>query len=221
MTIRRAIHPLGGEKEPYKREQILFNGNNGATSAVTFKKGVYFVRGQGGGGGGGNNVYWGNGGGGGGSAGFEGYLYFTEDMNVQVGAAIGAGTGANGADTYINNVMVLGGGKAGGSDNNQPGVGGIFQFDHVIATKGKVKIISYTKKSNGNPGGRNAANPNADRGGADSILTNNGGGIMGGNRTQRNAAQWGAGGAGGHQWDQAGGNGSCGDILIKYVRLRP
>lgn len=179
------------------------------------------IRGQGGGAGGGNNIYWGNGGGGGGGAGFEGYLFFTENMSVQVGTAVGAGTQANGNDTYINNVMILGGGKAGGTDNNQNGLGGVFQFDHIPTTQGKVKILSFTKKSNGNPGGANVLNPNGARGGGDSVLTNGGGGLFEGNRDQRNATQWGAGGAGGKAWDQAGGNGSYGELLIKYVRLRP
>lgn len=214
MGIRSAFSPMAAAKSPYKKGEVLFDGKDGDTAVLEFPKGYYYVRGQGSGGPGGNNNYWANGGGGGSGAGFEGYVYISEkidEVKVYAGKA-STSTGVSGEDTYIENLLMLGAGQPGGSGPG--GKGGVLTF----VNEALLSIAKAIIAKNGYDGlsvGSNSAP------GGNSVLTEDGGGPAGaGGQVGKTATKPGAGGAGGTQWDGAGGLGKYGELLIRYEGSR-
>ena len=55
MTLMGKSNPLGSSTCAYLPNTILFDGNNGASTTLTLKRGCYYVRAQGAGAGGGNS----------------------------------------------------------------------------------------------------------------------------------------------------------------------
>lgn len=206
MTIVGKINRLGGEHPAYPRDTLLYSGVYGDTALVNFKKGLYYIRGQGGGGGGGRNSF-GNGGGGGSAAGFEGLVYLTKSCTLKVGAGVGGTQQVNGTDTYITGLMIMGGGGRG--LENVIGIGGILNISP------EVRVISSIISSNGT-NGRMAQTDGGFISGAHSVLTNTGGG-----RGESSATAPGAGGGGGYQWHQSGGTGGGGELIIQYIKAKP
>lgn len=203
---------MGRRKKGYQNGFVLFDGKDGDVANVSFYKGYYYIRGQGAGGSGGNNGYWANGGGGGSGAGFEGYIYISNDMkdllNNYAGKASTA-TASAGENTYIENLLTLGGGQGGGSGGG--GKGGVLTFVNEALLSVAKAIIS----KNGYDGQSAGSNTVP---GANSVLTEDGGGRAGGGgQAGRTATKPGAGGAGGIQWDGAGGLGKYGELKIVYV----
>lgn len=219
MTIMGKSNPLGGGICAYPPGTTLFDGYDGASEIIDLKKGVYYIRGQGAGGAGGNNGYSANGGGGASSAGFMGYISILSNFDnctVYTGKAA-TKTATAGEATSIGKLMSLGGGGGGGSGSGVPGVAGIFQFDFDESCIGKAKILSYTVKSDGNTVEKVGS---AYAPGANSVLTNDGGGAAGSGVANRHATKPGAGGAGGIQWDSTGGFGKYGELTIQYIKPR-
>lgn len=216
MTIMGKSNPLGSSTCAYPPNTILFDGNNGASTTLTLKRGCYFVRAQGAGAGGGACGLYGPGGGGGSGAGFEGNIYISNDQsNITCYAGIAEQADQkNGESSYIGDLMTFGGGLIGGSDNGVAGLGG------TLTISDKVQIISYRVKSNGNPGNKTTGDFGT-QGGSDSVLTNSGAGIANADFANRCASAPGAGGAGGRQWDGAGGYGMYGETKIQYLKPRP
>lgn len=216
MTIMGKTNPLGAPINPYLPGTTLFDGSNGAFGTVNLKKGCYFIRGQGAGAGGGTCGYFGTGGGGGSGAGFEGYIYIDlniDNVNCYAGIAEQADRKA-GEATYIGNLINMGGGEIGGTDNSVAGTGGI------LTIADNIRVVSYRVKSDGLPGNQTTGSNNT-KGGANSVLTDSGAGIANGNFEQRCASAPGAGAAGGKQWENKGGYGKYGELLIKYIRPKP
>ena len=200
----------------YEPDTVLCNINNGASASVVFKKGVYYIRGQGAGGGGGRNGYFGNGQGGGSGAGFEGYIYVKRDLGaVSVSAGVGgteAYDGNPGTDTVVGSIMILGGGKGGAGENKEHVANaGIYTFN----SSNDWEIISSTVARNGNQGLEATASADFVSGG-NSVLTNSGGG-----KGHANATAPGAGGGGGYQFNINGGDGYYGELKIQYIRYEP
>ena len=194
----------------YEPNAVLCNINNGASASVVFKKGVYYIRGQGGGGGGGNYGYpYFNGNGGGSGAGFEGYIVVTKEFSSSVTTGASVSNSTDGIATVISNLVTLGGGDKGPQtsyDTVDPaGAGGIISF----VSSSNFYILSATVNSNGNAGSRAI--------GGNSILTNSGGGAGGGGA----ATAPGAGGGGTSSIGGVGGIGGYGECLIKYIRYEP
>lgn len=200
----------------YEPDTVLCDINNGASASVIFKKGVYYVRGQGAGGGGGRNGYFGNGQGGGSGAGFEGYIYVKRDLGtVSVSAGVGgteAYDGNPGTDTVVGSIMTLGGGKGGAGENKEHVANaGIYTFN----SSDDWEIISFTVAQNGNQGLEATSSGDFVSGG-NSVLTNSGGG-----KGHANATAPGAGGGGGYQFNINGGDGYYGELKIQYTRYEP
>lgn len=200
----------------YEPDTVLCDINNGASASVIFKKGVYYVRGQGAGGGGGRNGYFGNGQGGGSGAGFEGYIYVKRDLGaVSVSTGVGgteAYDGNPGTDTIVGSIMTLGGGKGGAGENKEHVANaGIYTFN----SSDDWEIISFTVAQNGNQGLEATSSGDFVSGG-NSVLTNSGGG-----KGHANATAPGAGGGGGYQFDINGGDGYYGELKIQYIRYEP
>lgn len=211
--MRTHNHPFtSGTKPKYKKNEVLFDGNNGANATIALYKGYYYVRGQGAGGSGGNNGYWANGGGGGSGAGFEGYVYINRDikeLNKNYAGKASTATASVGEDTYIENLIILGGGQGGGSGGG--GKGGVLTFVNE-ALLSIAKTIIAKNGYDGQSAGSNSVP------GANSVLTEDGGGPAGGGgQAGRTATKPGAGGAGGIQWDGTGGLGKYGELKIVYV----
>lgn len=203
----------------YEPDTVLCDINNGASASVIFKKGVYYVRGQGAGGGGGRNGYFGNGQGGGSGAGFEGYIYVKRDLGaVSVSTGVGgteAYDGNPGTDTVIGQLITLGGGKGGAGENKaHVANAGIL----TINSSDNWEILSYTVKSNGNQGLEARSSASFISGG-NSVLTGDGGGPA--SDSNHDASAPGAGGGGGWQFNSSGGNGSYGECLIQYIGYEP
>lgn len=202
--------------EPYK---VLCNISNGKSSSVEFRKGVYYIRGQGAGGGGGRNGYFSNGQGGGSGAGFEGYIYIKRDLGtVSVSAGVGgtaAYDGNPGTDTVVGSIMTLGGGKGGaGESNEHVANGGIYTFN----SSNDWEIISSTVARNGNQG-LEASNTASFISGGNSVLTGDGGGPT--SDSNHDASAPGAGGGGGWAYNSSGGAGGAGECLIQYISYEP
>lgn len=200
----------------YEPDTVLCDINNGASASVIFKKGVYYVRGQGAGGGGGRNGYFGNGQGGGSGAGFEGYIYVKRDLGaVSVSTGVGgteAYDGNPGTDTVVGSIMTLGGGKGGAGENKEHVANaGIYTFN----SSNDWEIISSTVARNGNQGLEATSSGDFVSGG-NSVLTNSGGG-----KGHANATAPGAGGGGGYQFNINGGDGYYGELKIQYIRYEP
>lgn len=200
----------------YEPNTVLCDINNGASASVIFKKGVYYVRGQGAGGGGGRNGYFGNGQGGGSGAGFEGYIYVKRDLGaVSVSTGVGgteAYDGNPGTDTIVGSIMTLGGGKGGAGENKKHVANaGIYTFN----SSDDWEIISFTVAQNGNQG-LEATSSGVFVSGGNSVLTNSGGG-----KGHANATAPGAGGGGGYQFNINGGDGYYGELKIQYIRYEP
>lgn len=200
----------------YEPDTVLCDINNGASASVIFKKGVYYVRGQGAGGGGGRNGYFGNGQGGGSGAGFEGYIYVKRDLGaVSVSTGVGgteAYDGNPGTDTVVGSIMTLGGGKGGAGENKEHVANaGIYTFN----SSNDWEIISSTVARNGNQGLEATSSADFVSGG-NSVLTNSGGG-----KGNANATAPGAGGGGGYQFHINGGDGYYGELKIQYIRYEP
>lgn len=200
----------------YEPDTVLCDINNGASASVIFKKGVYYVRGQGAGGGGGRNGYFGSGQGGGSGAGFEGYIYVKRDLGtVSVSAGVGgteAYNGNPGTDTVVGSIMTLGGGKGGAGENKEHVANaGIYTFN----SSNDWEIISSTVARNGNQGLEATSSGDFVSGG-NSVLTNSGGG-----KGHANATAPGAGGGGGYQFNINGGDGYYGELKIQYIRYEP
>lgn len=200
----------------YEPDTVLCDINNGASASVIFKKGVYYVRGQGAGGGGGRNGYFGNGQGGGSGAGFEGYIYVKRDLGaVSVSTGVGgteAYDGNPGTDTIVGSIMTLGGGKGGAGENKEHVANaGIYTFN----SSDDWEIISFTVAQNGNQGLEATSSGDFVSGG-NSVLTNSGGG-----KGHANATAPGAGGGGGYQLNINGGDGYYGELKIQYIRYEP
>lgn len=200
----------------YEPDTVLCDINNGASASVIFKKGVYYVRGQGAGGGGGRNGYFGNGQGGGSGAGFEGYIYVKRDLGaVSVSTGVGgteAYDGNPGTDTIVGSIMTLGGGKGGAGENKEHVANaGIYTFN----SSDDWEIISFTVAQNGNQGLEATSSGDFVSGG-NSVLTNSGGG-----KGHANATAPGAGGGGGYQFNINGGDGYYGELKIQYIRYEP
>lgn len=200
----------------YEPQQILVNISGTASTNITFKRGVYYIRAQGAGGGGGRNGYFGNGQGGGSGAGFEGYIYVKRDLGeVSVSTGIGgteAYDGNPGTDTVVGSIMTLGGGKGGAGENKEHVANaGIYTFN----SSNDWEIISSTVALNGKQGLEATSSGDFVSGG-NSVLTNSGGG-----KGHANATAPGAGGGGGYQWNIQGGGGGNGECLIQYISYEP
>lgn len=207
------MSPLGSPLGRYRINQILCNISNGKTAKVTFYPGIYYIRAQGAGGGGGNGNYWSNGGGGGSGAGFEGYIRVSQEFSSTVTTGVGGANSSAGADTVISGVMTLGGGKGGAS--GEAGAGGIYDLDK----SGNSSVTKSIILSNGNAGlFSNAGSPDDRCRGGMSVLTGDGAGT-GGSKESVKATKPGAGGGGQIQWGAAGGTGSYGECLIKFISL--
>jgi hypothetical protein len=203
----------------YEPNTVLCNISNGASSSVEFRKGVYYIRGQGAGGGGGRNGYFGNGQGGGSGAGFEGYIYVKRDLGaVSVSAGVGgteAYDGNPGTDTVIGQLITLGGGKGGAGENKaHVANAGIL----TINSSDNWEILSYTVKSNGNQGLEARTSASFISGG-NSVLTGDGGGPT--SDSNHDASAPGAGGGGGWSFNISGGAGGAGECLIQYISYEP
>lgn len=203
----------------YEPQQILVNISGTASTDITFKRGVYYIRGQGAGGGGGRNGYFGNGQGGGSGAGFEGYIYVKRDLGtVSVSAGVGgteAYDGNPGTDTVVGSIMTLGGGKGGAGENKaHVANAGIL----TINSSDNWEILSYTVKSNGNQG-LEASNSASFISGGNSVLTGDGGGPT--SNSNHDASAPGAGGGGGWGFNSSGGAGGAGECLIQYISYEP
>ncbi len=216
MTIMGKSNTLGGSVCAYFPGTILFDGKNGASANISLKKGTYYIRAQGAGAGGGNSGAYGIGGGGGSGAGFDGNIYINNNQeNIICYAGIAEQANRkNGEASYIGDLITLGGGFVGGSDNGKAGSGG------TLTISNNINIISYDIKSNGNPGNP-TINGSATKAGGNSVITNTGGGIYKGTFAERCATAPGAGGAGGKQWDLNGGYGMYGEVKIQYLKPKP
>ena len=216
MTIMGKSNSLGGSICAYTPNTILFDGKNGDTKEVNLKKGYYYIRAQGAGGGGGNCGVYGVGGGGGSGAGFEGIIKISDNLN-NINCYAGIAPQSNrksGEASYIGDIIKLGGGIVGYTDNGGAGVGGSLTISEQL------QITSCQIKSNGYSG-NSVVNGTTLRSGANSVLTNNGGGIAKGTFEERCATAPGAGGAGGKQWDLDGGYGMYGEVKIQYLKPKP
>lgn len=214
MTILGKSNSLGGNIQSYPPGKILFDGNNGTTANIDFKRGVYYIRGQGAGGCGGNCGYHYTGSGGGSSAGFEGYIYLNRHIGIKKCYSGIVIQGSASEATYITDLLTLGGGGQGGSNNGLAGPAGIISISSIV------QVISATKNSNGYQGEASVGPPRC--GGANSVLTNTGGGPLGASpQALRHATAPGAGGAGGIQFDEAGGFGKYGELTIRYIKSKP
>lgn len=197
----------------YKPQQILVNISGTASTDITFKRGVYYIRAQGAGGGGGNYAYpFGNGNGGGSGAGFEGYIYVSKEFSSSVTTGVGGNSASAGVNTQINGVMLLGAGQAGpttsGGTVDPSGVPGTITIDSNNLNN-LFTIISTTVNQDGNYGSRAI--------GGNSVLTNSGAGQGGGGA----ATAPGAGGGGTSSIGGKGGPGGDGECLIQYIGYEP
>lgn len=214
MTIPCSLYPLGTMISPYKIDEVICDIRDGQTATVRMYPGVYYIRAQGAGGGGGRNGYFGNGQGGGSGAGFEGYVYLKVDygdmvMTAGVGGAE-AYHGNPGTNTVIGQLMTLGAGGGGAGETTEHYANaGIL----TINPTNNWEIISSTVSQNGQQGLEATSSGDFVSGG-NSVLTNSGGG-----KGHAPATAPGAGGGGGYQWNIEGGNGGCGECLIKFVRI--
>lgn len=197
----------------YKPQQILVNISGTASTDITFKRGVYYIRAQGAGGGGGNYAHpFGNGNGGGSGAGFEGYIYVSKEFSSSVTTGVGGNSASAGVNTQINGVMLLGAGQAGpttsGGTVDPSGVPGTITIDSNNLNN-LFTIISTTVNQDGNYGSRAI--------GGNSVLTNSGAGQGGGGA----ATAPGAGGGGTSSIGGKGGPGGDGECLIQYIGYEP
>jgi hypothetical protein len=197
----------------YEPQQILVNISGTASTDITFKRGVYYIRAQGAGGGGGNYAYpYGNGNGGGSGAGFEGYIYVSKEFSSSVTTGVGGNSASAGVNTQINGVMLLGAGQAGpttsGGTVDPSGVPGTITIDSNNLNN-LFTIISTTVNQDGNYGSRAI--------GGNSVLTNSGAGQGGGGA----ATAPGAGGGGTSSIGGKGGPGGDGECLIQYIGYEP
>lgn len=197
----------------YEPQQILVNISGTASTDITFKRGVYYIRAQGAGGGGGNYAYpYGNGNGGGSGAGFEGYIYVSKEFSSSVTTGVGGNSASAGVNTQINGVMLLGAGQAGpttsGGTVDPSGVPGTITIDSNNLNN-LFTIISTTVNQDGNYGSRNI--------GGNSVLTNSGAGQGGGGA----ATAPGAGGGGTSHIGGKGGAGGAGECFIQYIGYEP
>ena len=197
----------------YEPQQILVNISGTASTDITFKRGVYYIRAQGAGGGGGNYAYpYGNGNGGGSGAGFEGYIYVSKEFSSSVTTGVGGNSASAGVNTQINGVMLLGAGQAGPTTSlgtvDPSGVPGTITIDSNNLNN-LFTIISTTVNQDGNYGSRAI--------GGNSVLTNSGAGQGGG----RAATAPGAGGGGTSSIGGKGGPGGDGECLIQYIGYEP
>lgn len=197
----------------YEPQQILVNISGTASTNITFKKGVYYIRAQGAGGGGGNYAYpYGNGNGGGSGAGFEGYIYVSKEFSSSVTTGVGGNSASAGVNTQINGVMLLGAGQAGPTSPletvDPSGVPGTITIDSNNLNN-LFTIISTTVNQDGNYGSRAI--------GGNSVLTNSGAGQGGGG----DATAPGAGGGGTSSIGGKGGPGGAGECLIQYIGYEP
>lgn len=197
----------------YEPQQILVNISGTASTDITFKRGVYYIRAQGAGGGGGNYAYpYGNGNGGGSGAGFEGYIYVSKEFSSSVTTGVGGNSASAGVNTQINGVMLLGAGQAGpttsGGTVDPSGVPGTITIDSNNLNN-LFTIISTTVNQDGNYGSRAI--------GGNSVLTNSGAGQGGGGA----ATAPGAGGGGTSSIGGKGGPGGAGECLIQYISYEP
>lgn len=197
----------------YEPQQILVNISGTASTNITFKKGVYYIRAQGAGGGGGNYAYpYGNGNGGGSGAGFEGYIYVSKEFSSSVTTGVGGNSASAGVNTQINGVMLLGAGQAGPTTSlgtvDPSGVPGTITIDSNNLNN-LFTIISTTVNQDGNYGSRAI--------GGNSVLTNSGAGQGGGGA----ATAPGAGGGGTSSIGGKGGPGGDGECLIQYIGYEP
>lgn len=197
----------------YEPQQILVNISGTASTDITFKRGVYYIRAQGAGGGGGNYAYpYGNGNGGGSGAGFEGYIYVSKEFSSSVTTGVGGNSASAGVNTQINGVMLLGAGQAGPTTSlgtvDPSGVPGTITIDSNNLNN-LFTIISTTVNQDGNYGSRAI--------GGNSVLTNSGAGQGGGGA----ATAPGAGGGGTSSIGGKGGPGGDGECLIQYISYEP
>lgn len=197
----------------YEPQQILVNISGTASTDITFKRGVYYIRAQGAGGGGGNYAYpYGNGNGGGSGAGFEGYIYVSKEFSSSVTTGVGGNSASAGVNTLINGVMLLGAGQAGpttlAGTVDPSGVPGTITIDSNNLNN-LFTIISTTVNQDGNYGSRAI--------GGNSVLTNSGAGQGGGGA----ATAPGAGGGGTSSIGGKGGPGGDGECLIQYIGYEP
>lgn len=197
----------------YEPQQILVNISGTASTDITFKRGVYYIRAQGAGGGGGNYAYpYGNGNGGGSGAGFEGYIYVSKEFSSSVTTGVGGNSASAGVNTQINGVMLLGAGQAGPTTLlgtvDPSGVPGTITIDSNNLNN-LFTIISTTVNQDGNYGSRAI--------GGNSVLTNSGAGQGGGGA----ATAPGAGGGGTSSIGGKGGPGGDGECLIQYIGYEP
>lgn len=197
----------------YEPQQILVNISGTASTDITFKRGVYYIRAQGAGGGGGNYAYpYGNGNGGGSGAGFEGYIYVSKEFSSSVTTGVGGNSASAGVNTQINGVMLLGAGQAGpttsGGTVDPSGVPGTITIDSNNLNN-LFTIISATVNRDGNYGSKAI--------GGNSVLTNSGAGQGAGGA----ATAPGAGGGGTSSIGGKGGPGGDGECLIQYIGYEP
>lgn len=209
MGIRTEIKPLGSRKGKYKKGTVLCNLSNGQTAKLTLYPGIYYIRAQGGGGGGGDGSFA-NGCGGGSGAGFVGTIRIKRTINVDVYAGLAGARRANGENTYIGSLIVCGGGIAGlTASSAAPYNGGTLTTDYDDI----IEELEIEIKSNGLQG-IYASTSSSHISGANSVLTNSGGGRSNGNRA---ATAPGAGGGGGTGAGR-GGAGYYGECLIRYEK---
>lgn len=206
MTLPCTLYPLGTEVSRYEPGQVLCDLSNGQTATVTLYPSIYYIRTQGAGGGGGNYAYpFGNGVGAGSGAGFEGYIRVKRKIVSEITTGVGGAAMVKGGDTILSNIVTLGGGFAGWTnDGSIPAVGaagGAIDWEESDF----FEIVSETVNSDGITAARNV--------GANSVLTNSGGGAGGGGA----ATAPGAGGGGTSSVGGRGGTGGYGECLVKYI----
>lgn len=194
----------------YKANYVLCDLSGVASATKTLYPGFYIVRAQGAGGGGGRNGYFGNGQGGGSGAGFEGKLRVWRKIPVAVSTGAGGAQQATGTNTIIGDIWTLGAGLQGSSDNAALiANAGSYTFN----SSANWEIVSYRVARNGEQGLK--AKSSADFvSGANSVLTNSGGG-----KGTADATAPGAGGGAGYEWHYDGGTGGVGECLIKFISL--
>lgn len=206
MTIPCSLSPLGTVMGKYRPgEEILRVDFENSASAILYP-GIYKIYAQGAGGGGGDNSYTANGYGGGSGAGFSGYIRVKRKMTIAVQTYGYSAKGTDGGDTTISGIMTLGGGKKGLNGDANSGKGGTY----TIHSSTDWEITETEILSNGYDGVY-ATSSGSFQSGANSVLSNSGGGL--GNAAATGA---GAGGGGGYQWHTSGGQGGWGECIIWF-----
>lgn len=202
---------LANFQSPFRANQLIVNLLNGQTANINLYPGVYATLAQGGGGSGGTygDFGWGRGSGGGSGAGFNGWLRLKRTLinhGLQTGVAVASGKwSVNGNGSSINGILDFGGGE-GGITNEALAVGG------TLTRHTNDEVFDFPKINYlGNGYGTRVIDDNK-RYGANSVVTNDGGG-----NPSENATNYGAGGGGYTGNGINGGAGGGGQITMTYI----